>query len=93
MDNGTLTAQGGTMHQVSHVTHLQATTTYEFKGTNQLVTTIIGDPNGPVTWRRVGAATKSTTSRSRSTNDAPSHHNSTDWHNIPIPRNFPFRPF
>ena len=95
MDNGKLTAQGGTMHQTSNVTHLQATTTYEFKGTNQLVTTIIGDPNGPVTWKRVGTATKSTTTHSKSNNnDAPTtHHNSTDWHNIPVPRNFPFRPF
>ncbi|MEP6668973.1 MAG: protein kinase [Chthoniobacter sp.] len=94
IDTGTLSCQGGVMHQISAVTHATFDTPYEFKST-KLQTTGANDPS-PVLWTRVTGSTGSksgnTSSRSKGSGEGSSHSGSgsgsTDWQRY-IPRNAP----
>jgi len=94
IDAGTLTAQGGKMHQVSTVTHFSSDTVYEIKA-SKLLTTGPNDP-GPVTWTKASSGSGSsksgnTSSRSKGSGDSGSSRSgsgSTDWRQF-IPRNAP----
>jgi hypothetical protein len=92
IDAGTLTAQDGNIRRVSAVRHVTEDLTYEIKSANEIVVNDPNNPNGPLSWKRVGTGTGSktgtTTTRSKGNSGDSGTHHSTDWQQY-IPRNAP----